>query len=99
MSIRADARREDEIAYARLALEIRILNPSQGDAARGGANGGLCCGDDIEWKIQIMGRRVGRAPRQNRKSHRGLRQHLRNVVDGAVASTSEDGVATGSDGF
>ena len=54
---------------------------------------------DIHWQAEVVGESVGRAHGQNRESSAGIRQHLNNVVDGAIAAAGKDGVETRKDGF
>ena len=46
-----------------------------------------------------MSESVGRSHGQNRERDAGVRQHLNDVVDGAVASAGKDGVIAGRNGL
>ena len=97
MGIHACPSRDDEEAGAGLAFKIETLYLAQRDPARRGMQGCPRRRRDIHWQAEVVGESVGRAHGQNRESSAGIRQHLNNVVNGAIAAAGKDGVETRKD--
>jgi hypothetical protein len=97
VGVDADSGGDDEVADVRLAEQIVILNAAEGYAARGSVERGPGGGGYIHGQVEVVSQGVGRAHGENGKCDAGVRQHLDNIVNGAVAAAGEDGVTTGED--
>ncbi len=91
---------DGEVAGGGFAMEIFVLDSAEGDAADSALplDGHFRGGGGAEGNLQIVREGVGGAERENGEGDGSIGETLDNVVDGAIASAGEDGIAAVGDG-
>src|SRR6266496_6598980 len=97
MRVYPDTGGNDEIARARLTLEVQTRHSAEGNASRGGGERRLRRPGHIYWNFQVVCQSVGRANRQDAQCDWQSCQDLRDVMDCPIAATSKDCVVVRRD--
>jgi hypothetical protein len=94
MGVHPDAGGDHEVARDRRPLNALAAHAAERNATRLGLERSFGGSRDAKRPSQIMGQCVRGADRKNAERDRGVRQHLHEIVNRAIAAAGKNGVAT-----